>query len=85
MRMQLFWTLFSPARDSAPVGGGKKGEFRDWTNINRDIEELAKSCPPCQRHQKVNVKETLLSYDMPQKTWHTRDSDIFHWNNANYL
>ena len=28
-----------------------------WANINRDIEELVKSCPPCQHHQKLNVKE----------------------------
>jgi len=56
-----------------------------WANINRDIEELVKSCPPCQRHQKLNVKEPLLPHDVPQKPWHTLGSDIFFWNNANYL
>ena len=56
-----------------------------WANINRDIEELVKSCPPCQRHQKLNVKEPLLPHDVPQKPWDTLGSDIFHWNNANYL
>ena len=56
-----------------------------WANINRDIEELVKSCPPCQHHQKLNVKEPLLPHDVPQKPWHTLGSDIFHWNNANYL
>ena len=56
-----------------------------WANINRDIEELVKSCPPCQRHQKLNVKEPLLPHDVPQKPWHTLGSDIFFWLNANYL
>ncbi|KAL9978440.1 hypothetical protein ACROYT_G015954 [Oculina patagonica] len=56
-----------------------------WANINRDIEELVKSCPPCQRHQKLNVKEPLLPHDVPKKPWHTLGSDIFFWNNANYL
>ena len=53
--------------------------------VNRDIEELVKSCPPCQRHQKLNVKEPLLPYNVPQKPWHTLVSNIFFWNNANYL
>ena len=56
-----------------------------WANINRDIEEIVKSCPPCQHHQKLNVKEPLLPQDVLQKPWHTSGSDIFHWNNANYL
>lgn len=56
-----------------------------WANINRDIEELVKSCPPCQRHQKLNVKGPLLLHDVPQKLWHILGSDIFFWNNANYL
>ena len=33
----------------------------------------------------MNVKETLLPHDVPQKPWHTLGSDIFYWNNANYL
>ena len=36
-----------------------------WANINHYIEELVTSCPPCQRHQKLNVKEPLLPHDVP--------------------
>ena len=25
-------------------------------NINKDIDEIVKSCPPCQRHRLLNVK-----------------------------
>ena len=56
-----------------------------WANINCDIEELVKIYPPCQRHQKLNVKELLLPHDMPQKPWHTWGSDTFLGDNANYL
>ena len=49
-----------------------------WGNINRDIEELVKSWAPCQRHQKLNIKEPLLPHDVQQKPWHTLGSDIFH-------
>ena len=44
-----------------------------WANINR------------QHHQKLNVKEPLLSHDVPQKPWHTLGSDLFYWNTGNYL
>ena len=56
-----------------------------WANINRDIEDLVKNCPPCQHHQNLNVKEPLPPHDVPQKPWHTLGSDMFHWNNTNYL
>ena len=36
---KLSWTLLSPARP--PIGGGKKGEFRDWTS---PLAEQAKKC-----------------------------------------
>ena len=31
---------------SAPIWGGKEGEFRDWTKSVQNV--LAKSCFPCQ-------------------------------------
>ena len=33
--LHMLWTLFlsPPPPGSAPIGGGKKGEFRDWTRI----------------------------------------------------
>ena len=27
-----------------------------WVNINRDIEEMVKSCAPCQHNQKLNLR-----------------------------
>ena len=56
-----------------------------WANINRDIDELVKTCSPCQRHQKLNAKEPLLPHDVPPKAWHTLGSDIFFWNQTDFL
>ena len=56
-----------------------------WPNINRDIEETVHKCSPCQRHQKLNTKESLISHEIPPQPWHTLGSDIFHWNNGDYL
>ena len=36
-----------------------------WPNINRDIEETVHKCSPCQRHQKLNTKESLMSHEIP--------------------
>ena len=38
-----------------------------WININHDIEEMVKSCAPCQHNQHMNVKEPLMPHDIPQK------------------
>ena len=56
-----------------------------WVNINRDIEEMVKSCAPCQQNQKLNLKEPLMPHDIPQKPWHTLGCDIFFWDNSPYL
>ena len=56
-----------------------------WANINRDIDELVKTCSPCQRHQKLNAKEPLLPHDVPPKAWHTLAYDISFWNQTDNL
>ena len=40
-----------------------------WVNINRDIEEMVKSCAPCQSNQRMNLKEPLKPHNIPQKPW----------------
>ena len=56
-----------------------------WANINKHIDEFVKTCSPYQRHQKLNAKEPLLPFDVPPKAWHTLGSDIFFWNQTDYL
>ena len=34
MRMQVILDSLSARPGSGPIGGGKKGEFRDWTTFN---------------------------------------------------
>lgn len=55
-----------------------------WVNINRDIEEMVKSCAPCQRNQRMNLKEPLKPHNIPQKPWHTLRCDLFFWINPSY-
>ena len=41
MQVILDFSFVSPGQ-SAPIGGGKKGEFRDWTIIILTISEQSK-------------------------------------------
>ena len=56
-----------------------------WNNINRDIDNMVRSCGPCQHNQHMNAKEPLTPHDVPPKPWHTLGSDLFFWNNSHYL
>lgn len=56
-----------------------------WPNINKDVDSMVEGCTPCQRHQKKNSKEPLMPHDVPKKPWQTVGSDLFFWNNTNYL
>ena len=40
MRMQVILDSPFARPGSAPIGGGKKGEFRDWTKV----QHTAKTC-----------------------------------------
>ena len=56
-----------------------------WCGINRNIEDMVKSCAPCQAHQAANTKEPLMPQDVPKHAWHTLATDLFHWNGMEYL
>lgn len=56
-----------------------------WANISADIENMVKSCAPCQHNQSMNTKEPLMPHDVPPRPWHTLASDLFSWNGSQYL
>ena len=49
-----------------------------WCGINHDIDEMVKSCAPCQAHQVANTKDTLIPHDVPKHAWHTLATYLFH-------
>ena len=56
-----------------------------WRGINHNIDEMVKSCAPCQAHQVADTKATLIPHDVPKRAWHTLSTDLFHWNGTEYL
>ena len=53
--------------------------------MNKDIEALKSRCPICQEHQKSQQHETIMSHEIPTQPWQTVGTDIFHYNNDDYL
>lgn len=56
-----------------------------WININRDIEEITKTCHVCQSHQPTQQKEPLIQSEIPPCPWHTIGTDIFYLKGEEYL
>ena len=66
MRMQVILDSSFARPGSAPIWGGKKGEFRDWTKISRtysDVvqinEKFVHNCPPCLLAEMAKVASSV--------------------------
>ena len=59
MRMQAILDPLFARPGSAPVGGGKKGEFRDWTTPTLSTDILYS--PQFRSHQETKRKIQLIS------------------------
>ena len=56
-----------------------------WININRDIETTVKSCHICQEHRPAQQHETLLPHEVPSRPWEVVGTDMFFFNDADWL
>ena len=56
-----------------------------WPRINADIEELVSKCPHCQELRNGNPKKPLIPRAIPLYPWQIVGTDIFHWQNKDYL
>ena len=56
-----------------------------WPNINKDIEEICKSCATCQEYQDGNRKEPLQPYPLPSRPWQSISSDLFSIGDKSFL
>ena len=56
-----------------------------WPKLNSDIYNMITKCIICQIHRKSNTKEPLRQHDIPLNPWAKIATDLFSWNNDNYL
>ena len=56
-----------------------------WVNINKEIEQMCKTCDTCQQMNVAQVLEPLIPHTIPVKPWQYIASDLFEINNRQFL
>ena len=56
-----------------------------WPSINVDIKKYIKNCAICFEFQQTRPKEKIIHHDISLRLWEVLGTDIFHFNNKNYL
>ena len=56
-----------------------------WPNMAADIKMIVLNCAVCLEHRNANQKEPLSSHKIPDRPWQVVATDLFHWNNSDYI
>ena len=56
-----------------------------WPGINAQIESMVQVCQTCQEYQNCHQREPMISQEIPSRPWQKVASDLFFWNNTNYI
>ena len=56
-----------------------------WPGMNSQIQHVVSNCSICNRYQRKNTKEPLLSHETPQRPWSRVGADMFELNGKSYL
>ncbi|VDI83091.1 Hypothetical predicted protein [Mytilus galloprovincialis] len=56
-----------------------------WPGINAQITDFISKCSVCLESRRSNSKEPMSESECPDLPWMTVGTDIFYWNNNNYL
>ena len=63
----------------------KARESLFWPGMNNQIENIVSDCRLCNTYQNQQQSETLKPTSTPKLPWNELGSDIFHWENKDYL
>ena len=56
-----------------------------WSSINAYIKNYIKHCTTCLEFQQMQPKEKIIHHEIPLRPWEVVGTDVFHFNNKNYL
>ncbi len=56
-----------------------------WPGMNSQIEEMVLKCSTSLEYRPSNQKEPMIAQTSPTIPWDTVTTDLFYWNNSNYL
>ena len=60
-------------------------EVMFWPGMNKAIEQMVSRCTICQEYRDSNPKEPMLSGPMSERPWEVVATDLFQWDNKDYL
>lgn len=56
-----------------------------WPNMRNDIKQKIQTCEACNKYQRRQQKEPLISIPLPNRPWEKVGMDLFSIENKNYL
>jgi len=56
-----------------------------WPGMSKQIEQMVNNCSTCQELRSSNPKEPMLPHEIPQYPWQIVATDLFLWNDVNYV
>ena len=60
-------------------------EVMFWPGMSKEIEHVVQGCDRCQEYRVSNTKEPMLPGPTPDRPWDIVATDLFQWENRNYL
>ncbi|VDI36808.1 Hypothetical predicted protein [Mytilus galloprovincialis] len=56
-----------------------------WPKMSLHISDMVFKCSVCLERRNYNAKESLEPHKIPQYPWQIVATDLFYWNNADYI
>ncbi len=56
-----------------------------WSGMSKDIEKIVENCTTCLEYRTAQQKELLHPHEIPVRPWQVVATDLFVWNNTNYV
>ena len=56
-----------------------------WPGMSKDIENMVSKCSTCAKFRRANQKQPMIPHPVPDRAWQKIGTDIFQYNNKDYL
>lgn len=63
----------------------RAAEIFYWLSMGRDIENLVSKCEKCEKYRNSNVKEPMMTHEIPELPFEKIGCDIFEYAKKSYL
>ena len=64
---------------------GRARDIMFWPLMSKQITDFVLGCTICLKYRDSNPNEPLHSHDVPDRPWQNVSSDVFTWNNQDYM